>query len=540
MEYKNSYRLFASPKFSPPYLLSVDVGTESIRSGIFDSQGNNVALAKIPCSTHFLGNGKVEQNPNEIWQALKKSITCCLNKISPHSIMGIGIDTTSVTLVAVDRKGNPLRPAILWMDNRAVKEAEIINSTHHPVLMYSGGKISPEWMIPKILWLKKHQPAIYKKSYRIVELMDWLVYKLTGQWAVSLCNISCEWNYLSRERKWPKDLLEYLGLEDVLSKWPTRIYRMGETIGKIAPSMASELGLNPKTVVVGSGIDGYAAAIGANVLKEGYLAYTLGSCSCYITLSSKPKFIPGFWGPIYEAIVPNKWALEGGQTSAGSVLKWFRDNLLPGNLKNKRENKNLFLMDKRAEEIPPGSNGLIVLDCWQGNRTPYLDPIMRGAIVGLSLNHTKEDIYRAILEGIAYGGYNVFRMLKKAGLKIDKVCACGGGAKSEIWMQIHADVFGIPFLLTTQPDASLLGTAICIAKGIGVYHSLLEATDKMVHIAKVIDPDPSNHRIYKEYFYRYLKLYESLAALVHNKFENRVNHNFKKITGYGTLKLDKN
>jgi len=520
---KSRSQLSIPKKYFPPYLLSIDVGTESIRSGIFDIQGNSLALTKVACSTHFLEGGRAEQNPNEIWRALKKSIACCLklSKIHPQHIMGIGIDATSVTMVSVDREGNPLHPAILWMDNRAVKEAEMINSTNHPVLTHSGGRISPEWMIPKVLWLKNHRPEVYHRSYKIVELMDWLVYKLTGQWTISLCNVSCEWSYLSQERRWPQDLLEHIGLEDVLSKWPTKIYRMGEPIGTIVPNLLSEWGLKSETIVVGSGIDGYAAAIGANVLKEGYLAYVLGSCSCYIILSSKPKFIPGIWGPIYEAIIPNKWALEGGQTSAGSILRWFKDNLLPGNLKENTRRKNLFVfMDQKAKTVPPGSNGLIILDCWQGNRAPYSDPLMRGAIVGLSLNHTREDLYRAMLEGVAYGGYNIFKTLKQAGLKIDKVCACGGGAKSRIWMQIHADIFGIPFLLTTQPNASLVGTAICIAKGMGIYPSLSEASDKMVHIAEVIEPDPSNHCIYEEYFEIYLKTYHSLTDFFHQTSKN--------------------
>jgi len=499
--------------------MAVDVGTEGVRAGIFDLKGNAVAISRVKCAIRFLKEGWIEQDPYKLWKTLKKSILCCLNTshINSSYIGGISIDSATVTLIAVDNKGNPLRPAILWMDTRAYKEAEMINHTNHPILKFVGGNISPEWMIPKMLWLKNNELDLYKRAYKIVGVMDWLVYKLTGQWTASLCNVSCEWNYVSFLGGWQKDFLETVGLEDVFAKLPDKIYQMGSVISELKPKVAEEIGLSPHTLVIESGIDGYAAALGVNVFKAGRVSYILGSSSGYVALSSTPRFSSGIWGPVPDAIVPGQWVIEGGQTSAGSIIRWFRENFFYKNTEESLEKEhNLYSqLDKEAEKISPGSEGLIVLDYWQGNRIPFGDSLAKGVVVGLSLNHTYLHIYRAILEGIAYGGYHIVKIFNNIGVKVNEIWASGGGSKSRLWMQIHADIFNIPIILPKQPEASLLGDAICVATGEEIYASLQEAANNMVQIGNVIEPRFVNHKIYKEYFQRYLRIYPTLRGLIH-------------------------
>jgi ribulose kinase len=255
-----------------------------------------------------------------------------------------------------------------------------------------------------------------------------------------------------------------------------------------------------------------------NVLAPGKIALITGSSHAIFGESAEAIHGPGFFGAFTDAVVPGLYLVEGGQVSTGSVVKWFRDNFCGGLLEEARtQGISLYdLLNQRAENLPVGSDGLIVVDHWQGNRTPYTDSEARGIIWGLTLKHDTTYIYRAIVEGICYGTELIFRTLRKYGFQPQQIVACGGPLKSQLWMQIHADVSNLPITFTKVSEAAVLGSAILAAVGAGIYPNLQEAARNMVHTSHRIEPDQQRHKEYQFYVDKYIATYPQMRDLMHD------------------------
>lgn len=505
------------------YLLGIDVGTQSTRVGIFNFMGKSLAFASKSYETYYPHASWAEQKPMDWWKGIRVCTYEIIKKagISPDEIAGISIDTFSCTVLPVSKEGSPLYNALIWMDIRSVKEAEELMSTGHKYLKYAGDWISPEWMLPKALWFKRNKPDIYKNAFRFIESTDWLIYKLTGKWNLSMDNIASKWNYVKSEGGFPLDLLKQSGLEDLIDKWPTSIKALGDYVGGLTKEAAEYLGLKEDTPVAQGGIDAHLGMLGLGAVLDGDMALIMGSSTCHMALSPKPIFGSGVWGPFDEAIVHGSWVLEGGQTSTGSIVKWFKDNFA-----NKEEldaiEKGISvysLLDKKASKIAPGSEGLVLLDYWQGNRSPIHDPKARGAIWGLSLKHRNEHILRAIYEGTAFGTRLIIEALSEKDLNIKKIYAGGGGAQSRLWLQIHADICQKPIYLTEETESMALGAAMCAALGAGIYKDFSEASLNMVKVKEKILPNKRNAEVYDFYYDKYKNTYESLKGLMHQVYD---------------------
>lgn len=503
----------------PPFVLGIDCGTQSLRVGIFDLAGNPLVFTSEEFPIEYPQVGWAEQEAEDWWEATKRCVQRALEetRIEPRNIVALGVDATACTVVPVDSQGHPLRRALLWMDVRAVEQAQRVTRTKHPILKYVSWVESPEWMIPKALWLKENEPEVYQKAAYIIECVDWFMFKLTGRWTASLNNVTCKWNYAAPEGGWPVDLLKQLHFTDLLEKWPKEVLPLGERLGTLTPQAARELGLSPETVVAEGGIDAYAAMLGLQVVEPGRMAVVMGSSTCHLALSECGIFESHVWGPYPDALIKGLWVLEGGQTATGSIVKWFRDNFAHQALQEAeaRGTDAYQVLDEKAAQVPPGSEGLLVLDYWQGNRTPWRDPLARGTIVGLSLRHGPEHLFRAIYEGTAYGTRHILEDLANAGLRTKAIYACGGGARSRLWLQIHADVCQVPLHLTKVPDATVLGSAIAAATAAGLFPDLREASRHMVEVAETIHPNPENAAVYDFYFRQYVNLYPALRDVMH-------------------------
>ncbi len=501
-----------------PFVLAIDAGTESIRSGLFDSSGKPIAIASHPYQTFFPYPGWAEQSPLDWWDGLKKTVAECIQQanILPEAVKAIAIDATSSTVLPVDSTGKPLSNAILWMDGRASKEIELIRQTNHPVLKYSGGEDAVEWMVPKMLWLKKNHPEIYQKASKIVECLDWLNFKLTGEWVASICNATCKWNYVSRENGWPDDFFKLIGLGDFREKWPAKVVSLGEVLGVLTSDAANELGLIASIPVCQGGIDAHIGMLGMGVVSAGDLSLTIGSSSVHLGLMEEPVWSKGIWGPYPDAVIPGLWLAEGGQVSTGAITKWFREQLgYPEVQLSTQMGINAYqILADEASRVPPGSDGLIALDFWQGNRTPYRDPHARGVFVGLTLNHTRAHLYRAILESVAFGTRNILETMANAGCVFDKIIVGGGGSKNRLWLQIHADVCQRPLRTVAFQDSSLLGGAICAALGAGWYPSLVEASSSMTRVEGVVEPNPKVYEQYEYSYRKYVEIYHQLKEIM--------------------------
>lgn len=502
------------------YVMGIDYGTNGVRVGIFDLQGKEIVFSDEDVETIIPKNGWAEQSTFQWWNALGRASKQALkvSGISPDDIIGISYDQTSCTVIACDRKGRQLRNAILWMDVRAVKEAqEVTNSKDESLRINGFGNVSPEWMLPKVMWLKRHEPEIYKKADIICEAADWLGYKLTNKWTCNINNVTLRWYYDRANGGWPVKFYQKMGVGDVFKKFPETINDLGVVLGPLSQVAADNMGLNAGTTVGQGGVDATVGMIGMGAIRDGQTALITGTSHLLFAVTKKSMHKSGMWGTYTDCILPHLNLVEGGQISTGSIMKWFVTNMCQDLIeKGESSGESVYdLLNKPAIALLPGSDGLIMTDFWQGNRSPYTDGGIRGMIYGLSLENNRAHIYRAIMESIAYGTNNIIQEFKDNGFSPKDIVICGGAAYNDLFLQIHADVANIPLKVPNQLQAPCLGSAILAAVAAGEYADIPEAVTSMVSYNRVIKPIPENHRLYQKFFNQYKKIYPLFSGWMH-------------------------
>jgi len=508
------------------------VGTGSARAGIFTATGRMLAQASQPITMWKPKPDFVEQSSDNIWRACCTAMKAALKKSGarPVDIKGIGFDATC-SLVALDANDKPVtvsptgqdeQNVIVWMDHRAIPEAEAINKTKHEVLRYVGGVISPEMETPKLLWLKKHMPKTWKRTVRFFDLPDFLTYRATGDETRSLCSLVCKWTYLGHKgydgAGWDASYFKKIGLGDLAAEKFKRIGQkvrpMGERIGNgLTAKAAQELGLVAGTPVSVSIIDAHAGGLGLLGAQIGgkkvnaaaldaRLALIGGTSSCHMAVSAKPRFIPGIWGPYFSAMVPDFWLTEGGQSATGALIDhviFSHAAAAPLLAEAKKKSKTIYeLLNARLavlaknHSIPAAlTRDLHVQPDFHGNRSPRANPTLRGAMSGLTLSATADDLalqYLAAIQAVAYGTRHILEEMNKKGYKVDTLLACGGGTKNPIFLREHADITGCTIVLPKEPEAVLLGAAVLGAVASGKFPSLLAAMNAMNVADQVIPP----------------------------------------------------
>jgi ribulokinase len=489
------------------YVMAIDVGTRGLRAMIFDLAGRAVGSAGRQYRTWHDHAGWAEQEPNDWWDAAVECSRRALAEsgVPPATVVGLSVAAASCTVLPVKANGMPLRRALLWMDVRSAEQAAKVTRTKHPVLKYVGWVESAEWMLPKALWLKEQQPAIYEQADYLVESLDYMVHRLTGQWVAALDQATSKWHFAQPEGGWPLGLLKQLGVSELPSKWPEKVLPIGAPVGPLTAEAAAELGLTTAAVVAQGGIGAHLAMLGVGVVTPGQMAVTLGSSTCHLALCDSGLFGSHVWGPYPDAVLPGLWLLEGGQTTTGAIADWFRDEIA-------RDPE----VETAAAAVPPGAEGLVMLGYFQGNRAPWRDARARGAFIGLSLHHGRGHLARAIIEGNAFGTRHILDDLRNAGFRPEGIYACGPGARSALALQIHADICGLPLYLTRTPEATCLGAALAAATGAGSFGSLTDAARQMVQVERRIEPNRANAEVYDFLFRQYQDLYPPLADTMHD------------------------
>lgn len=542
------------------YLLGVDVGTGSARAGIFDRDGRMLASASEPIQLWKPRPDFVEQSSEDIWQAIGKAIRKARETagIATGDVAAISFDATC-SLVVLDPEDQPLavnaegdqtpfcRNVIVWMDHRALAEAEFINAGAHEVLRYVGGKVSPEMETPKLLWLKSHLPDVWKRAGKFLDLADYLTYRAAGIDARSLCTVVCKWTYLGHEGaqgRWDHDYLRAVGIEDAFDghRVSNDVRPMGEPLGALTPASARELGLSENCLVGVGIIDAHAGGLGLlgavfedeaktvapDLSKlETALALIGGTSNCHMAVSREPRFIDGIWGPYFGAMVPGLWLTEGGQSAAGSAIDYViadHAHAVASQAAAEAEAQTIYQYLnaeierlRRQEGLPFSAlltRNLHVLPDFNGNRSPYADPHVRALIDGLSLDESRTDHalrYYATLQAVAYGTRDIVRALNEAGYRIETLFATGGGTKNPLWLQEHADATGLTLVLPEEPDAVLLGAAILAARAAGFYATLPEAMRAMCRPGLTIAPNPATASFHEAKFACFQELYREQA-----------------------------
>ncbi|WP_409306851.1 FGGY-family carbohydrate kinase [Pectobacterium sp. B1J-3] len=512
------------------YFIGVDVGSASVRSGVFNHNGQRLAFAVRPISQSHPRTNVVEQSSAEIWQAVCDTIkeAVSLSDIEPEHIRSIGFDATC-SLVVVDKhgeaisvseQGEPERNIIMWMDHRADVETAAINATNDEALRYVGGEVSIEMELPKIMWLKRHFPERYQQAWRLFDLADYLVWKATGEDVASICTLTCKWNYLAHENRFSQSLLNAIELADLPEKIPTQILNIGEKAGYLQTHISQQCGLPPQVVVASGMIDAHAGGLAlVGQQPEGSLALISGTSNCHMLVSRDPIMVPGVWGPYWGAMLPHWWLNEGGQSAAGALVDWtLRQHSCWEPLQQSSEKQQCspyVLLNQWVAELeqrdPHPTRHLHVLADHHGNRSPRANPHARGAVLGLTLEQGPDALarlYLATLQAIAYGTRHIIESLNEAGHNISRIVLCGGATKNPLWLREYANITGCDIHQVSEDDAVTLGAALLGAVACGKYRSLPEAADALVRPGKVVKADHSQRAFHDAKYQIYLQMYQ--------------------------------
>lgn len=526
-------------------VIGVDVGSGSVRAGIFDLSGTLLSHATQKITTTHLSGSRVEQSSTQIWQAVCHCIRQVLTQsgATPQSVGGIGFDATC-SLVVVGKNGEPLSVSadseaenniIVWMDHRATEQSERINATHHPVLNYVGGKISPEMETPKLLWLKENRREVYDSAWQFFDLADFLTWRATGDLARSICTVTCKWTWLAHEDRWDPDYFHAIGLAELAEEDFTRIGQQivapGTPCGKgLTEQAANEMGLLPGTPVAVGLIDAHAGGIGTVGVGDGALnnlAYVFGTSSCTMTSASNAVFVPGVWGPYYSAMVPGLWLIEGGQSAAGAAIDQSL-NFHPASSEARQLAQAsgvplpVYLADLILQKIASPSDavtlaaGLHVVPEFLGNRAPFADPHARAAICGLGMAHDLDNLlalYVAGLCGIGYGLRQIIDAQRECGVLTDNIVISGGAGQHPLVRQILADTCGLPVLATQCSEPVLLGSAILGAVAGQVAPSVTDAMKQFTHVDKYYHPQASYQSVHQRRYAAYKQLQETAKLI---------------------------
>jgi xylulokinase len=500
------------------YILSFDLGTTAIKTALFADDGRLVAKSTQEYELIVPSALVVEQNVEVYWDAVKSGVREILSSgaVAPQNIRCIGISAQGETLIPVGKDGFPVRPAIVWMDNRAHEEAEILAEAFpRSELLRRTGQVSmcATWPAAKILWMKRNEPELFEQVDKFLLIEDWFIYRLTGK-CVSEGSLLCSTAYWDIcTRKWWSEMLAYLGIS--ASQLP-EIREPGEAVGPIREEVARELGLSPDTVVATGGLDQACGAIGVGCIRPGVVTENIGAALAMCALVDQPFEDPEGKIPCFYFALPNMYMAHSFSTG-GMVFRWFRDKFCQEELSvAERSGADAYdLMTGEAANVPPGSEGLLVLPHLQGAGPPESNTDAKGVFFGLTMRHTKAHMIRAIMESLCFAIRRLIDAFEGLGIKVDEIRSLGGGAKSELWLQMKADIAERPVLVTQDPqDAGCLGAAILAGVATGVWQSIDEAVDKTVRLAPAsTEPCVELAGKYSRMYAAYTKLYEDLCGM---------------------------
>ncbi|WP_234186560.1 FGGY-family carbohydrate kinase [Shinella sp. NM-101] len=519
-------------------IVAVDIGTGSARAGVFDRSGALLGRSEHPIAMRRPSADHAEHDSEEIWRAVCVAVraACAAAGASAARVASLGIDATC-SLVVRDRAGKPLAVSggeearwdtIVWLDHRALKEADVCTATEHPVLAHSGRVMSPEMEMPKLMWLKRHRPEQWAKAGYFFDLADFVTWRATGSNARSRCTMAAKWNYLSHDEKpWSESFLKALGLEDVRERGslPETTLAVGDAVGRLTAEAALDLGLDTGCVVAAALIDAYAGALGVlgsfaaePETLERQLALIGGTSSCIVAFSRERKFGFGMWGPYYEAVLPGWWLVEGGQSAAGALLDHVVRTHGAGGEPSAEHHARIAarIGEMRVEEGEDFAARLHVLPDFHGNRSPLADPHALGVISGLALDASFDGLCRLYWRtsvAIALGIRHILEKLGESGYALDTLHVAGGHVRNPLLMELYRDVTGRRVVVPDTGDAVLLGTAIAAAVAGGLYPDLPAAGAGMYPGGTAFLPDARRKAGYDRDYRRFLALYRHRAEL---------------------------
>jgi L-ribulokinase len=534
------------------YAIGVDYGTESGRAVLVDvATGEEVATAVHPYADgvideHLPGSDKplppdfALQNPQDYIEVLKETIPAVLREggVAAEDVIGIGTDFTACTMLPIDEAGTPLcmKPewrdtpyawVKIWKHHAAQPEAtrlnEIARQRGEKWLDLYGGKISSEWLIPKIWETLNKAPEVYEAADRYIEGADWIVLQLAGEEKRNSCTAGYKaiWN---KRKGYPSD--DFFAaldprLRNVVDKKLSRdIYPLGQRAGDLTKEMARLTGLKPGIAVPVGNVDAHVAVPASTVVEPGRLVAIMGTSTCIMVLGEEECVVEGMCGVVEDGIIPGFFGYEAGQSCVGDHFAWFVDNCVPPAYHEEAASRGLNvhqLLEEKAVQQKPGEHGLLALDWWNGNRSILVDVDLTGLLIGATLATKPEDIYRALIEATAYGARVIIEAFGNSGIAVNEIVACGGlPGRNNLLMQIYADVTGREIRIAGTEQSGAFGSAMfaAVAAGdaAGGYDTIFEAARHMARLQDVIyKPIPAHKALYDQIYAEYVTLHDTFG-----------------------------
>jgi len=483
------------------YILSVDLGTTSTKTVLFNEKLKVVASAKAEYPTVYPKQGWAEQNPEDWWQALVSTTAEVLDKsgVDPADIAGIGADSMSSMALPLDKNGKPLRNGLLWLDRRAQVESDWINETYGDLQkkINSNGS-DPSNFAPKILWMKHNEPVIYKNAHVFLHCNGYLAYRLTGVLSMDISEAGMSQLCDIRTGRWSDELIKASGID--AAKLPP-VYACSDVLGGLTAEAAAATGLKEGTPVIAGAMDNVAATLGLGLRHDGQAYISAGTATnagaCVAAVPSDPSMLN------YHHAVPGLYLVNGGVDYGGAGLRWFKALI---------DEERFSEIDRLAEEAGYLDDVLLYLPYMVGQRAPLWDPHSRAAAFGMNPDTSRKAMIRMIMEGIAMGVRNVFRLMEEKGYTIDEIVMTGGCANSPIWTQIFSDILEKGILLPGEMDVAPLGTAIMTAVGVGLYPDYDSALDAQT-VRATHKPDKERSGYYRALFKAFVHLYKAVGPV---------------------------
>jgi len=488
-------------------LMGIDIGTSSVKSMVMDSSGSILGFSQKEYDIDIPVSGYAEQNPLEWWSLVKETSAQAIKKAGTGgaSIAGIGLSGQMHGLVALDKEGHVLRPAIIWCDQRSIPQKDMLESkfTKEQLGDWIQNSVSTGFLLLSLLWIKENEPDIYRRIHHVMLPKDYIRYRMTGEIGTDSTDASSTSAYDSTSMQWSESFIQSVGLDRTM--FP-KVGSSWEIAGLITPKAELESCFKAATPVVFGGADQAMQAVGNGIIEPGAVSCTIGTGGQLFTPIGQPVYDRQLRTHTYVHAAPGKWYLMGATMSAGLSLKWLASQIL--------KNEDYGNLDRIAEKISAGSEGLLFLPYLTGDRTPHMDPHSRGIFFGLKLGHQDAHMIRAVLEGVCFSlrdGIEIFRTL---GVEMKRIVISGGGSKSKLWSQILADILNLDVYRSGTEEQACIGAALMAGVGVKIYDSVEQACSVVVRLhPEPIRPNPVHHETYNRLYTIYTKLYENNREL---------------------------
>lgn len=500
------------------YLLGLDIGTSGAKAVLCDEDGRIVAsaLAEYPLSTpRPLWS---EQNPADWWRGATEAIRHAMRDsgINGREIVALGLTGQMHGAVFLDTHNTVLRPAMLWNDQRTAAECDEITRLvgAERLIAFAGNPALTGFQAPKILWVRNNEPDVYAKIARVLLPKDYIRLLLTGDAATDASDAAGTLLLDLHKRTWSERILDAL---DIPLAWLPRVYEGPEITGRLLPDIANELGLPANLPVVAGGGDNAAAAIGTGVVRSGVVSSSIGTSGVLFAHSDTMALDPHGRLHSFCHTVPGQYHLMAVTLSAGGAFRWLRDVLRESD--SGEEILSYDEMTQAAAMVPPGAEGLLFLPYLTGERTPHLDPLARGGLIGLTSRHTAAHIIRAVMEGVVFSLRDGLEIMRSLHVPISQIRATGGGGKSPLWRHMQADIYNADVATLRAEEGPAYGAALLAGVGAGVFNDVYDAVDRCVAVADITAPDPEAQQQYDKVYAVYRGVYGALRDTMHQLAE---------------------